>query len=132
MVSPETQSTVKGWLESLKDILHLDELAQKLNISVDTLGQTLLFFGIGLITGFLYKRIGRQFIYAVLISVVALSILSYFDLVTVHTDNFKQLFGFSTHDTVGNVFEMFGAWVKEHVAQVIAGILGVWLGSKIG
>lgn len=132
MVSSETQSTIKGWLESLKETLHLDDIALKLNISVDTLGQTLLFFGIGLIAGFLYNRIGRQLIYALIASVVLLLVLSHFDLISVHMDNFKALAGFSTNDTVGSVFELFGAWVKEHVAQVIAGVLGIWLGRKVG
>lgn len=132
MVSSETQSTVKGWLESLKQTLHLEEIAQKLNISVETLGQTMLFFGTGLIVGFLYKRIGRQLVFAILACVVLLWVLSHFDFITIHMDNFKELIGVSTNDTVGNVFEMFGSWVKEHVAQVIAGIIGLYLGSKVG
>lgn len=132
MVSPETQSTVKGWLASIREALHLDEIAQKLNISVETMGQTALYFVVGLVAGFLYKKYGRQLVFAVIICVVALWTLSYLDLLTVHMDNVKALVGFSTTDTVGSVLGMFGTWIKEHIAQVIAGIIGLYLGRKAG
>lgn len=130
MVSVETQSTVRGWLESLKQILHLDEIAQKLNISPDTLSLTLFYFALGLVFGFLYKRVGKQLVIGIVGCVVLLWVLSYFNLVSVHMDNFKALAGFSTDDTVGTVFDMFGTWVKEHVLQVVVGVVGFYLGSR--
>ncbi len=132
MVSSETESTVKGWLESLRETLHLDQLAEKLNISVETLGLTALYFGIGFIAGFLYKRIGRHLVFAVLGCILVLWLLSSFDLISIHTDNFKALAGFSTDDSIGTVFQMFGIWIKEHVFQVIAGLFGLYLGCKAG
>lgn len=132
MVTPETQSAAKSWLESIRETLHLDAIAEKLHISVETLGQTALYFVVGLIAGFLYKKFGRQLIFAILVSIAALWALSYFDFISIHMDNIKEFVGFSTSDTVGTVFSMFGTWLKEHVLQVIFGLFGLYLGSKAG
>ncbi len=132
MFMQETPSTATGWFETIKEKLQLDEIAKKLNISLDTIGETAVWFGIGFLGGFLLKRYGRYVVLAILTCLVGLWALSHFELVTLHMDKFKEIVGFASTDTVASVFATFGEWAKEHVIQAIACVAGFFMGYKIG
>lgn len=132
MFTQEAAPATQGWLQTIKDKLRLEEIAQKLNISLDTIGETALWFGIGFLGGFLLKRYGRYVLLALLACLVMLWGLSYFELISIHFDNFKEVVGFATTDTVASLFATFGTWAKAHVIQSIACMVGFFFGCKIG
>ncbi len=56
------KSVEVGWFDKLKNSLQLDKLAEKLNLSKHKFLDVALFFGIGFLSGFLWKRYANYFI----------------------------------------------------------------------
>lgn len=92
--------------------------------------------GFGLIVGFLFgfimKNFGKAFLYAIVTLVVADYVLSYFGLIDFHFDQMQKMVGITEIPTIDVAFSNLIAWMRQHIALCIGSLIGFAFGWKVG
>ncbi len=101
--------------------------------SLPTYVSDILIFGpLGMLFGFLAKIMGRYFVFAVLVAIIAGWVAVHYGVITFDEEKLKALLGLSPTITFSDVIAMLFMWMKEHVAACIAMIIGFIIGWKLG
>lgn len=126
----ETQVSNTGLIETLKNAMHPEVIANKLGMDKNMLIDIGLYGAIGFITGFLLKKYSDYFIALVLL-IVGLVVLQQFDYVSVSINMPKihQMLGLQSVPMVG---DKYGAMLLEYVKANIAGTASLVVGFLIG
>lgn len=130
----EGQVNSTGFIESLKNAMQPEVIANKLGIDKNMLVDIGLYGAIGFITGFLLKKYSEYFIAFVLL-ILGVVVLQQFDYVSVSLNMPKihQLFGLESVSPVASdkygmmIFE----WVKANVAGSVSLVVGFLIGLKV-
>lgn len=121
-----------GWFERFKNSLQLDKLGEKLNFSKHKILDMALFFGIGFLSGFLWKRYANYFI-AGLIFTGALILLSQLELIniTINWLKFQECCGIVPARADADVLGMIWDWSKNNILIIFSFIIGFCFGAKV-
>lgn len=128
IVSEATQQA-QSWLEVIKE--KIQSFFNSLNLNQKNLVEYLSYFGIGILAGVIFKKFARAFILYALIFGGLLYGLHYFDVITFDWTKLKDLIGMAPGDS-GFSTEPYMAWAREHIMQLIIGIIGFAVGYSIG
>ncbi len=132
MVDSAPQAIEMGWFDKLRSSFALDKIAQKLNISKHTVLDAALFFGIGFLLGFLWKRYANYFI-AFLFFIGVLLILNQLDFLTVSINWLKmqECCGIIPLEENIDVMAMLWAWIKSNAFILFSFIIGFCFGARV-
>lgn len=121
-------------VESSEGICH--SVSAKVNhffSGLPTYASDILMFGpLGMLFGFLAKVMGRYFVFALLVALIAAWVAIHYGVITFDEEKLKALLGMSPSITFSDVMNMLFAWMKEHVAGCVAMIVGFIIGWKLG
>jgi len=121
--------TAKGWFETLK--AKVQSFFDNLNLNQQTLVEYAAYFGVGFFSGFIFKKYARGFILYALIFGGLLYGLHYFEIITIDWTKLKDLIGM-THTDTGDAMAPYIKWAREHIMQLIIGIIGFVIGYNVG
>jgi FUN14 family protein len=121
-----------GWFDKLKNSLQFNKLAEKLNFSKHKILDMALFFGIGFLSGFLWKRYATYFI-AALIFVAVLILLNQLDLITININWIKlqECCGVEPARADADILAMIWDWSKNNILIIFSFIIGFCFGAKV-
>ena len=112
------RSTVTGWFASM-------------GIDVNKLLGMGAVFGIGVLIGFLLKRYFTQMLILLLIIGTVLFFLQSYNYININWFTVKSAVNIQATDTIGKVFGLAFAWLKERILFVISFIIGFIVGRSI-
>lgn len=121
--------TTQSWLETVR--LKFTEFIEGLGLSSARVIELLIAFGIGLVAGFIFNKIGRQVILGLVLLAVLVLGLQYLGIVTIDWSHLKQLIGIAPTQTLEGLMTDSFAWIKSHLLTVIVGGIGFLAGYKI-
>lgn len=87
---------------------------------------------VGFLFGFLMKNFGKAFLYGVVVLVVGGYLLSYFGLIEFHFEPVQKMVGIVEIPTIDVAFSNFTSWIQQHMALCIAGLIGFVFGWRMG
>jgi len=121
-----------GWFDKIKNSLQLDAIAAKLNFSKHRILDMALFFGIGFLSGFLWKRYANYFIAGILFIAVLL-LLQQLDLITVSINwiRVQECCGLQPARADADILGMLWDWSKTNVLIILSCIIGFCFGAKL-
>ncbi len=116
----------------LNDTVHnfvgtLKQKWESLDVSHSWYGPLLLYGGLGLITGFLFKYLARPILWIILGTVLILWLLNTFNLVSIHYDAITSFFGFPSTANFQEALNGYLAWAQAHMAESIAFVVGFFI-----
>lgn len=122
----------KGWYQSISSALRIDWLEEKMHLSKGKLVEFALFFGLGLLVGYLAKRYAKL-IFAAVCFIIILVLLQQFNFIKIDI-NWTKLQGLqsSSVSEPASILSMYWEWVKTHVGVVLSFAFGFLAGFKIG
>jgi uncharacterized membrane protein (Fun14 family) len=122
----------KGWFESISRTLRIDWLEEKMNLSKGKLVEFALFFGLGLLVGYLAKKYAK-YLFAFACFIIVLVILQQFNVISIGI-NWEKLQGLqpASASVQANIFMVYWEWIKAHVGAVLSFSIGFLAGFKIG
>jgi uncharacterized membrane protein (Fun14 family) len=123
-------NVTKGWLEKLKE--HLQELTERLDLSLPKLTELGVAFGLGILGGFLVKRFGRQTIVLFVLITAILLGFDYLGVIKIDWLVIKDFIGIAPSQTLEGFVQEYIGWIKEHILAVFVGVIGFLIGYKIG
>lgn len=119
-------------------------LEQIKNFDVDGITQTIKSYpydwveigtcvGIGLLSGFLFRKYFRTFVMTVLFGVLVIAVLDRLQLVQIDWQHLQNMFGVHpTQEAFNNLFQASYAWAKVNVQAVVSFAVGFIVGYKVG
>lgn len=123
--SVKTDVTSQSWF---------DNVWQKLgdwNISKGFLVELLVFLLCGFIIGFVLKNFGRHIILIIIGSIISIWLLEMFQIISINYSAIESIVGASPHATISELLSFLLTWVKEHIAQCVAAILGFYIALEL-
>jgi uncharacterized membrane protein (Fun14 family) len=128
MLEQPMSEAPQGWGE------YFNEKFQEAISSKEVIVETLIYFVVGAIIGFLSKKYLKHVLLALVLLVVIVKGMEWANIGTmsVNWEHVKELTGLSPDDSVTSVTGMLLAWVHTHVRQSIALVIGFLVGAKIG
>lgn len=87
-------------------------------------GPLLLYGGLGLVTGFLFKYLARPLLWLILGTLLVLWLLHTLQFVSIHFDAVTNFLGFSSTATLQETINGYFAWVQAHIAETVAFAVG--------
>lgn len=131
----EGQVTNAGVIESLKNAMQPEVIANKLGMDKNMLVDIGLYGAIGFITGFLLKKYSEYFI-AMALFIVGIVVLQQFDYVSVSINMPKvhNMLGLQDAAVAGDskYGMMLFEWMKANVAGSASLVVGFLIGLKVG
>ena len=127
-------TTSTSLIDSLKNAMHPEAIANKLGMDKNMLIDISLFGAIGFIVGFLLKKYSEYFI-AMALLIVGIVVLQQFDYVsfTINTAKIHEMLGLGATAVVDTGYGvLLLAWIKSNVAAFISLIVGFLIGLKVG
>ena len=124
----------KGWFDSLKEYLNVDQWSKKLNLSINRLVEIGIYLGIGFLTGFFLRRFSKYLIVFILF-IIGIILLQQFGLidVMVNWSKVNEVFGIKTIQKVdGGLLVIFWEWTKANLLIVFSFTIGFLIGLKVG
>jgi len=124
----------QGWFDSFKEKIHIDQWAEKLNLSKNRLIEIGIYLGIGFLTGFLLRRFSKYVIVFVLF-ILGIVLLNQFGIINVMVNWSKvnEVFGIQTIQKVdGGLIVIFWEWTKANLLVVFSFSIGFLIGLKVG
>lgn len=117
-----------SWIEKVKSMLHLD----KIQLSTQKLVEIGIFFGVGLVFGYLIKRFSLVLLF-VIVTIIVLLLLHQFEFISlsVNADKIKELIGLR-QPIDGNLVSAMWIWTKEHIFQLLSFAIGFLIGIRLG
>ena len=130
---PEPVKSVSvGWVEALKEKLHLQEIYEKFDITSGVVADALIFLVVGFLGGFLLKKYVRYAIIAIVALFLAIKGLESIGVISIDWIKFQTWAGLQPTDTVDSVFSCCTQWVKENVIVTVSFLLGFLVGMRFG
>lgn len=130
----ETQVENTSLIESLKNAIQPEVIANKIGMDKNLLIDIGLYGAIGFITGFLLKKYSEYFIAAVLLA-IGVMVLQHFDYVSfsINSSKIHQMLGLQSSSVVGDRYGvLLFEWMKSNVAGSASLVVGFLVGLKIG
>ena len=130
----ETQVPNTGLIESLKNAMQPEVIANKIGMDKNMLIDIGLYGAIGFITGFLLKKYSEYFIALVLL-IVGVIVLQQFDYISVSINipKIHQMLGLQSAPMVGDKYgALLLEWMKANVAGTASLVVGFLVGIKVG
>ena len=127
-----SKSVEVGWFDKLKNSLQLDKLAEKLNFSKHKILDMALFFGIGFLAGFLWKRYANYFIAGIIFTTI-LILLHQIDLIhlSINWVKVQECCGIEPASADADMLTMLWDWAKNNVLIIFSFIIGFCFGAKV-
>jgi uncharacterized membrane protein (Fun14 family) len=89
--------------------------------------------GIGLLSGFLFKKYFRTFVMTVIFGVLVIVMLDRLNLIHIDWEHLQGVVGIQpTQEAFNNLFQAAYAWVKINVQAVVSFSVGFIVGYKVG
>lgn len=126
------ESSQKGVLDTLKDLIRWDTIKSKFYENQSLLLELGLFFGIGFLVGFFIKKFGKL-VAIIIAALVVLGILQQLGLisVSVHWSYIHETLGIGPVPVLDETFISHSiSWVKGHILPTLLLILGFVLGMR--
>ena len=130
----ESQNSQVGLVDSLKNAMQPETIANKLGMDKNTLIDIGIYGAIGFIVGFLLKKYSEYFIAFVLIFVGA-AVLQHFDYVSVsfNMPKIHEMLGLQPGMAINDGYSaLVLEWVKSNVAAVASLVVSFLIGLKVG
>lgn len=130
----EGQVSNTGLIETLKNAMQPEVIANKMGMDKNMLIDIGLYGAIGFITGFLLKKYSEYFI-ALVLFVVGIIVLQQFDYmsVSINLPKIHQILGLQSVPVVGDKYGMMLLeWMKANVAGSASFVVGFLIGLKVG
>jgi len=130
----EAQVESPGLIESLKNAMQPESIANKIGMDKNMLIDIGLYGAIGFIVGFLLKKYSEYFI-AFALFVVGIVVLQQFDYVSfsINTPKIHQMLGLQSAPVVGDKYGvLLLEWMKANVAGSASLVVGFLIGLKVG
>lgn len=131
---PESITTTStSLIDSLKNAMQPEAIANKLGIDKNMLIDISLFGAIGFIVGFLLKKYSEYFISMALL-VIGIVVLQQFDYLafSLNMPKIHQMLGLESTAAVGGYGMLLVEWIKSNVAGFISLTIGFLIGLKVG
>lgn len=121
-----------GWFDRIKNSFQLDKISEKLNFSKHRILDMALFFGIGFLAGFLWKRYANYFI-AILIFIAVLILFNQLDLIRLNINwiRVQECCGVEPARADADVLEMLWDWSKSNILIIFSFVIGFCFGAKV-
>lgn len=121
-----------GWLDKLKNSLQLDKISEKLHFSKHKILDMALFFGVGFLTGFLWKRYANYFIAAILF-IALLLILNQLEIIsiTVNWIKVQECCGVEPSRADADILAMLWDGAKNNILIIFSFIIGFCFGARV-
>lgn len=88
--------------------------------------------GIGLLSGFLFKKYFKNFIMTILFGGIIIAALDHFSIIHIDWANMRSMIGIQpTQEAFNNLFQAGLAWVKVNVQAVVSFSGGFIVGYKV-
>jgi len=123
----------RGWFETFKEKLNVENLAKKFDLSKEKIITLVLYLGAGFIFGFLFKKYLR-YVFVLALIIVGIYALQKTGAITFTVDwvRMNEVFGIKGIPQIdGNVFSIFWGWIKANLAVSISFLLGFIIGWKV-
>lgn len=132
MLNTGPQTVQLSWFDKLKNSLNFEAIAQKLNLSKYRFLDLALFFGIGFLIGFLWKRYANYFI-AVVIFATILFIMHQLELIQLQVNwlKWQECCGVQSPRADADILGMLWDWTKMNVLILVSFLLGFSFGAKV-
>lgn len=130
----EGQIANPGLVETLKNAMQPEVIAQKIGMDKNTLVDIGIYGAIGFIAGFLLKKYSEYFITMGLL-VVGVVVLQQFDYISVSINmpKIQSMLGLQSAPVVGDKYGvLLLEWIKANVAGSASLIAGFLIGLKVG
>ncbi len=130
----EGQVAKTGFIETIKDAMHPETIANKMGMDKHTLIDIGLYGVIGFIIGFLLKKYSEYFI-SFLLLVIALVVLQQFDYVSISLNipKIHELFGLPIVPVASEGYaSLLLEWMRANVAGSASCVVGFLIGLKVG
>ena len=130
----EAQVESPGLIESLKNAMQPESIANKIGMDKNVLIDIGLYGAIGFIVGFLLKKYSEYFI-AFALFIVGIVVLQQFDYVSfsINTPKIHQMLGLQSAPVVGDKYGvLLLEWMKANVAGSASLVVGFLIGLKVG
>jgi uncharacterized membrane protein (Fun14 family) len=133
-VNLQEQAVNTGLIESLKNAMQPEAIANKLGMDKNMLIDIGLYGAIGFIMGFLLKKYSEYFI-ALALLIVGIVVLQQFDYISVSINMPKihQMLGLEPAPVVGDKYgTLLLEWIKANIAGSASLVVGFLIGLKVG
>lgn len=130
----EGQVSQVGLVDSLKNAMQPETIANKLGMDKNTLIDVGIYGAIGFIAGFLLKKYSEYFIAFVLIF-VGVAVLQHFEYVSVsfNIPKIHEMLGMQPGMAINDGYAaLVLEWVKSNVAAVASLVVSFLIGLKVG
>ncbi len=124
--------TVGSWFKNIWNKVDFDKWAKELGDSSSTAIQAALYFVLGFTIGFLFRKYLKVVLTCILLSLILVKVLEYNGVLEIDWDAVKTLFGFSPAAEWGAILDFYLAWIKARIVLVISGLVGFFIGYKLG
>jgi uncharacterized membrane protein (Fun14 family) len=130
---PEATNIGTGLIDSLKNAMQPDVIAQKIGMDKNMLVDISLYGAIGFIVGFLLKKYSEYFISMALL-IVGIVVLQQLDYVSfsLNMPKIHELFGIQTSVVVDGYGKLLWESIKANVAGSTSFVVGFLIGLKVG
>ena len=124
-------------LDDLKKLMSnvkqsVENFWSKLNITSSDIVRYVSCFGIGFLIGLFLKRYVKYFVMFLLCTILLLTVLQYFNIISINHEQIKALLGFSQKATFESIIQAGLVGIRVHAIAIGCGILGCLLGFKVG
>jgi hypothetical protein len=121
-----------GWFDKLKNSLQLNKLAEKLHFSKHKILDMALFFGMGFLIGFLWKRHANYGI-ACLVFIGVLILLTQLDLIhlDINWTKLQECCGVEPARADVDILSVIWDWSKNNFLLIFSFIIGFCFGAKV-
>jgi|GEM_PF-5929286 hypothetical protein len=122
-----------SWIDTVAEKLNLDSFFKKFNVTTAVVIETVSYFTVGVLLGFLIKNYLKQMLTMLVLFFLTLKGLEYMGIgsMVLNWERIKMLTGMGPSDTLESVIKFYVFWVQTHVRQVISLIVGFLVGIKI-
>jgi len=130
----EAQVESAGLIESLKNAMQPEVIANRIGMDKNVLIDIGLYGAIGFIVGFLLKKYSEYFIALVLL-IVGVVVLQQFDYVSfsINIPKIHQMLGLQSVPMVGDKYGvLLLEWMKANIAGSASLVVGFLIGLKVG
>jgi uncharacterized membrane protein (Fun14 family) len=130
---PEATNIGTGLIDSLKNAMQPDVIAQKIGMDKNMLVDITLFGAIGFLIGFLLKKYSEYFISMALL-IVGIVILQQLEYVSfsLNMPKIHELFGIQSVAVVDGYGKLLWESIKANVAGSTSFVVGFLIGLKVG
>ena len=119
---------IKQYWSSLK----IKEWTEEFLGATPDIMETGIAFGVTFAVGFFFKRYFKILFITLLFFFLALKVLEYNNFLTIHWSSIQAALGLSDKIGMSQLTELFINWVKKNGMLFIAGLVGFFIGYKLG